>query len=102
MMHFCFSFLFNRLYTCECCVCGTCTWVRAHARARTRVYVCDVTLESDFVGSTSYLITEYKLESEVRLSNCGMTAPRRRYFRKDASVYLKVNQFLNSTYTRIH
>lgn len=44
------------------------------------VYVCtyvfNVTLESDFVGSTSYLITEYKLESEVRLSNCGMTAPR--------------------------
>lgn len=76
-------------------------WVRAHAR--TCVYVCDVTLESDFVGSTSYLITEYKLESEVRLSNCGVTAPRRAagYFRKDASVYLgEVNQFLNSTYTR--
>lgn len=94
-MHFCLLFLFL-LVGCMCvnaCVSvrgAMCTRVRVRvcvcvcARVRVRACVCNVTLESDFVGSTSYLITEYKLESEVRLSNCGMTAPRRRYFRKDA------------------
>lgn len=69
-MHFYFSFILS-LVGCVCI--NVCVYMCVCTRACMCVY--NVTLESDFVGSTSYLITEYKLESEVRLGNCDMTAP---------------------------
>lgn len=46
-------------------------------------YLLNITLELNFVGSTLYPITEYKLESEVRLGNWHENAAVAGYFRKD-------------------